>query len=140
MCRHISIVPKCLSTSVLNLLALDEPYMGRVDAILDDKLEQRFRLEVAKRYGLRKGNIGRAVSEAIEMWSASDETRAIARKAAKSVRNPNDPIGVKQHAVHALASLGAAGRELLADIASDSKVPDSIREQAWKAVSAQTGR
>ena len=114
--------------------------MGRVDAILDDKLEARFRLEVAKRYGMRKGNIGRAVTEAIEMWSASDESRSIARKAAKSVRNPNDPVGVKHHAVIVLASLGAAGRELLADIASESTVPESIREQAWKAISDEAPR
>jgi hypothetical protein len=114
--------------------------MGRIDAVLEDKLEDRFRMEVAKRYGVRKGNMVRAISEAIERWITSDESRKLAKTLARPIRDPNASISVKQHAVAALATTGLAGRELLADIGADPKVPDSIREQAFKAISAQSER
>lgn len=114
--------------------------MGRIDAVLPDKLEDRFRMEVAKRYGVRKGNLLRAVSEAIERWVATDESKRLAKTLVKAIRDPRASVSVKQHAVTALASTGLAGRELLADIGADSSIPDSIREQAFKAISDQTER
>jgi len=114
--------------------------MGRIDAVLDNKLEDRFRMEVARRYGVKKGVMLKAISEAIEAWTTTDESRVIARKTAKTIRDKATSVGVKQHAVEALASMGLAGRELLADIGQDSTVPDAIREQAFKAISAQSER
>lgn len=40
----------------------------RINLTLSEDLEKRFRAEVFKRYGLHKGDIQRAVEEAIEMW------------------------------------------------------------------------
>lgn len=114
--------------------------MGRIDGGPPDKLEQRFRMEVAKRYGVKKGNMLKAISEAIEAWVSTDESRKLARTLAKPIRDPSASVSVKQHAVTALASTGAAGRELLADIGADPKIPDSVREQAFKAISAQSDR
>jgi hypothetical protein len=114
--------------------------MGRIDAVLDNKLEDRFRMEVARRYGVKKGVMLRAISEAIEAWTATDESKVIAKKTAKTIGDKATSIGVKQHAVDALASMGLAGRELLADIGQDSSVPDTIREQAFRAISAQADR
>jgi hypothetical protein len=42
--------------------------MGRVDLILDDKLEQRLRMAVVKKYGGRRGDLKKAVVDAIERW------------------------------------------------------------------------
>jgi hypothetical protein len=42
--------------------------MGRVDLNLDDKLEQRLRIAVVKKYGGRKGDLTKALVEAIERW------------------------------------------------------------------------
>lgn len=42
--------------------------MARIDIVLDDALEKRFRLEVAKRYGMKKGNMSMAVEEALKGW------------------------------------------------------------------------
>lgn len=114
--------------------------MGRIDAVLDNKLEDRFRMEVARRYGVKKGVMLRAISEAIEGWTATDESKTIARKTAKTIRDKSTSVGVKQHAVEALASMGTVGVELLAGIGQDSSVPDSIREQAFKAISAHSER
>jgi hypothetical protein len=114
--------------------------MGRVEAVLDNKLEERFRMEVAKRYGVKKGNMLKAISEAVEMWISTDESKRMARLLAKPIRDPKASVSVKQHAVTALATTGIAGRELLADIGADSSIPDTIREQAFKAISAQSDR
>ncbi|MGP8125041.1 MAG: hypothetical protein ACLQEQ_04125 [Nitrososphaerales archaeon] len=40
----------------------------RLNLTISEDLEKRFRAEVFKRYGLRKGDIQRAVEEAIEVW------------------------------------------------------------------------
>ena len=42
--------------------------MARMHVKIDDKLETRFRKTIAKRLGLKKGNITIAVSEAIRDW------------------------------------------------------------------------
>jgi hypothetical protein len=42
--------------------------MGRLVLIIPDELEQRFRDAVYRRYGMKKGNIAKAVIEALEMW------------------------------------------------------------------------
>lgn len=42
--------------------------MGRIDIILPDQLENEFRQEVAKRLGMRRGNLTKAVQDAIKQW------------------------------------------------------------------------
>jgi hypothetical protein len=42
--------------------------MARMDIIIPDNLEKRFREEVFKRRGMKRGNITLAVQEAIEQW------------------------------------------------------------------------
>lgn len=46
--------------------------MGKIHLSIDDKIEERFRAAVAKKKGLRKGNLAIAVEEAMKMWSRSD--------------------------------------------------------------------
>jgi len=42
--------------------------MGRMDIVLSDDLEKKFRDEVVKRLGFKKGNISIAIEEAIKVW------------------------------------------------------------------------
>jgi len=42
--------------------------MKRVDAYIPDELEQHFREEVFKRYGMKKGNLSQAIEAAIRLW------------------------------------------------------------------------
>jgi hypothetical protein len=42
--------------------------MARMDIIIPDDLEKRFREEVFKRLGMKRGNITLAIQEAIEKW------------------------------------------------------------------------
>lgn len=49
--------------------------MARIDIIIPDDLEQRFREEVFKRFGMKRGNITLAVQEAIEQWIEKGEEK-----------------------------------------------------------------
>jgi len=40
----------------------------RINITISENLEKRFREQVFNRYGLHKGDIQRAVEEAIELW------------------------------------------------------------------------
>ena len=42
--------------------------MGRIVVELDEELETAFRNEVARRLGMKKGNIKKAIEEAIKLW------------------------------------------------------------------------
>ena len=42
--------------------------MGRLNVTISDDLEERFRKEVGKRLGAKKGVISKAFKEAIEQW------------------------------------------------------------------------
>ena len=42
--------------------------MGRIDIILPDDLEKKFRNKVFKKFGMKRGNITLAIQEAISLW------------------------------------------------------------------------
>ena len=42
--------------------------MARINLVIDDELDEQFRNEVAKRLGMKKGNLKTAIEEAIKMW------------------------------------------------------------------------
>lgn len=42
--------------------------MGRMNIVLTDELEKKFKEEVFKRKGMKKGNISDAIEEAIKEW------------------------------------------------------------------------
>ena len=42
--------------------------MGRIDVMLPDELEKKFRDKVYKKYGMKRGNMTLAIREAIEKW------------------------------------------------------------------------
>ena len=42
--------------------------MGKMNIVLDDELEERFRKAIFERKGMKKGNISHALEEAIDQW------------------------------------------------------------------------
>ena len=42
--------------------------MARITMELPDELDKRFRMKVAEKYGGKKGALGDAIREAIELW------------------------------------------------------------------------
>jgi len=49
--------------------------MGAIKVILSDELEEKFRSEVFKSKGMKKGNITIAIEEAISMWIETQKTK-----------------------------------------------------------------
>jgi hypothetical protein len=47
--------------------------VGRIDIVISDDLEEKFRKEVFKRKGMKKGNLSKAVEEAMLLWIDSDK-------------------------------------------------------------------
>jgi hypothetical protein len=47
--------------------------MGRVSVDIPDDLEKKLRLKTIERFGGRKGDLSRAVEEALETWVAKEE-------------------------------------------------------------------
>jgi len=46
--------------------------MGKINIVVDDKIEKKFRNTVFKRKGMKKGNLTEAVEEAMLLWVSSD--------------------------------------------------------------------
>jgi hypothetical protein len=42
--------------------------MGKMNIVIDDKLEEQFRKAVFQKKGMKKGNISEAIEEAIVNW------------------------------------------------------------------------
>ena len=49
--------------------------MGRITAIIPDELEKQLRLKALIVYGGRKGDLSRAVQDAIKIWISSEKNR-----------------------------------------------------------------
>lgn len=50
--------------------------MGRIDIILSEDLEEKFRNAVYKKYGMKRGNLTEAVHEALESWIKTSKIKA----------------------------------------------------------------
>lgn len=49
--------------------------MTHINLAIDDDLDKRFRNEVNRRLGMKKGNIKVAMEEALEMWIAKKDEK-----------------------------------------------------------------
>lgn len=49
--------------------------MGRINAIVSDNLESELRSRAAKKFLGKKGALGSALSEAIQLWLREEEKR-----------------------------------------------------------------
>ncbi|MFC1487290.1 ribbon-helix-helix domain-containing protein [Thermoproteota archaeon] len=47
--------------------------MGRISVAISDKLEKSLRLKTIDRFGGRKGDLSKAVEEAIKTWIAKEK-------------------------------------------------------------------
>ena len=47
--------------------------MGRICVDLQDELEKKLRFKTIERFGGRKGDLSRAVEEAVETWVAKEK-------------------------------------------------------------------
>ncbi len=49
--------------------------MGRITVVISDETEKKLRLEALETFGGRKGDLSRAVEEAIKNWVTSKKKR-----------------------------------------------------------------
>lgn len=72
--------------------------MGNIKVILPDDLEQKFREEVFKSKGMKKGNLTLAIEEAIGEWIESRRKRrsGIAEKAWETRKMARKTVGKKE--------------------------------------------
>lgn len=82
--------------------------MGRINLILPDEFEEKFRKEIFKRMGMKRGNLTKAIIEAIEIW----------------MKYPTE--GLKKE-----EGIEESNINRLLDIVADEKVPQHIREMAF---------
>jgi len=47
--------------------------MGKINLVIDDKVDHKFRNAVYKKKGMKKGNLTEAVEEAMLLWTATKE-------------------------------------------------------------------
>ena len=65
--------------------------MGAIKVILSDELEEKFRNEVFKSKGMKKGNITIAIEEAINIWiNDQQQKRSDAAKKAWKTRKESE--------------------------------------------------
>jgi len=66
--------------------------MGRLPIKIPDELEAKFRREIGKRFPEKKGNLRKALIEAIELWM--EQAKAEGNKRAfRTNENPKDEEG-----------------------------------------------
>ena len=53
--------------------------MGRINVDLSDELDKKLRFKTAKVYGGRKGDLSRAVEDAVTLWVANEHPDAPTR-------------------------------------------------------------
>jgi hypothetical protein len=64
--------------------------MGTITLCIDDATEKRFREVARRRIGTKKGSLGRATSEAFELWIRQQTQEEIARDALDLLKQGSD--------------------------------------------------
>jgi len=54
--------------------------MGKINVVLEDKLEEKFRRTIFESKGMKKGNISEAIEEAIDLWIERETKSTHSRK------------------------------------------------------------
>lgn len=86
--------------------------MGRIDVVIPDELETKLRMEIIKRFGGKKGDLQKAVEEAIRMWVNSDVIQKLKQKAMKGDTSVAEMIDI----VDTLKKIGRPALPALGDL------------------------
>lgn len=97
--------------------------MGRIDAIIPEELESKVRIEVVKRLGGKKGDLQKAVIEALEMWV----NRSLVEKLKGQATNMDLAPSERIEASNILGQIGDGATDALLEISSDTKLAPSER-------------
>jgi len=53
--------------------------MGRISVDIPDELEKELRFKTIERFGGKKGDLSKAVEEAVKVWAAPEKSRLVKR-------------------------------------------------------------
>lgn len=88
--------------------------MGNLNLVISNDLDEKFRMEVAKRLGMKKGNLTVALEQAIELWIENDVIKELEIAATSK---SNTPI-THDKAIDALGKMGSVALPTLTRIAN----------------------
>lgn len=100
--------------------------MGRIDAIISDELEAKLRIEIIKRFGGKKGDLQKAVEEAIKMWVNINAIEKLKTQAT----NPDLLPSEREAATRILGDMGFGTVDALLEIGNSSIILPSERDTA----------
>jgi len=110
--------------------------MGRINVVLPDEFEERFREEVFKRKGMKRGNLTDAIIEAMEMWIKQPSVKKL-----KDIALSDDTLPTeKEKSIDTLAELGAISVGDLLEIATNENALPSIKERAIEKIKELLGK
>ncbi len=105
--------------------------MGRLDLIIPDDIERELRIELINRFGGKKGDLSRAVAEAIEMWINSPPLQeSTIEDLKKTAMNLELLPSEREKATKMLSGLGKAALPALNEISKNQGLLPSQREMA----------
>lgn len=106
--------------------------MGRIDATIPDELETQLRMEIIKRFGGKKGDLQRAVQEALELWV----NKPLLENLGKIATDPSSTPPFQEKAVETITDIGGYGAKAkLGEIAGHPDSYQSTKELALKRIS-----
>jgi len=94
--------------------------MVRVDAVINDELAQKFRMEITKKFGGRKGDLSKALEEAIDLWINQDAIENLKQKALS-----DDGIFKRKKVFETMKSLGRSSIPALSELVKSGKLLDT---------------
>lgn len=98
--------------------------MGRLDAIINDTIEERFRMEAIKRFGARKGNLSKALEEAMGLWIEKDVLENLREKAMR----PDTLPSIRGNIVDAMKAHGMPATIALSELLKNPELlPSEIQ-------------
>lgn len=104
--------------------------MGRVDAIIPDELESKFRIEIIKRLGGKKGDLQKAIEEAVELWIESD----VVTELEETATSKDTTDLTKDKAVDTLERMGRVSLRALARISHHPNCSALTKDKALDAI------
>ena len=104
--------------------------MGRIDAVISDDLETRFKMEIIKRLGGKKGDLQEAVEEAIKLWVESPVSKELEETATSKV---NTAI-THDKAIDTLRKMGRVALPALSRISHNPNCTAISRDKAIEAI------
>lgn len=104
--------------------------MGRIDAIIPENLESKVRIEVVKRFGGKKGDLQKAVVEALEMWVNSD----VIKELEETATSKNCAGLTRDKAIGTLRKMGRIAMPSLARISHHPDATDQLKDHVIDAI------